>query len=82
MAVVHGLVENALAKVVDYCSRDETRQRLESQVLAPAMRYLADKFAWGARLFQAVAILMLVQTLLLMWLLWRSCRAPPAGAFP
>lgn len=76
MAVVHGLVENALSKVVDYCSRDETRQRLESQLLAPVMKYLADKFSWGVRLFQAVAILVFMQTMLLLWLLWRSCRAP------
>ena len=72
-AVLSSVVDN----VVDYCSKQETRERLESKVVAPMMQYLADKFAWGVRLFQVVAILVFVQTLVLLWLLARELRRPP-----
>lgn len=75
--MLQGLLDDVVTKVVDYCGRDETRARLESQVLAPVMKYLADKFAWGVRLFQAVAILVFVQTIILLWMLVRDARAPP-----
>lgn len=75
--MLQGLLDDMVTKVVDYCGRDETRAKLESQVLAPVMKYLADKFAWGVRLFQAVAILVFVQTIILLWLMVRHVRAPP-----
>ena len=70
------VVDDMLAKVMDYCSREDTRAQFENRVLAPIMRYLADQFSWGVRLFQAVAILVFVQTLLLLWLLVRDARRP------
>jgi hypothetical protein len=73
-AVAAGLLDSAVRGLTDYCSREETRLRLEAQVVRPAVRYLADRFAWGVRLFQAVGVLVLVQTLLLCWLLVRELR--------
>lgn len=62
--------------VVDYCSRESTRERLENRVLAPLMQYLSDRFAWSVRVFQAIALLVLLQTLILVWLLVREVRRP------
>lgn len=73
------MLDSLVSNVVDYCSREDTRTQLESRVLAPMMRYLTDKFAWCVRLFQAVAVLVLVQTLLLLWLLARELRRPVVG---
>lgn len=70
--VLERLMDDVVTKVVDYCAKDETRTKLESHVLGPALKYLSDKFAWGVRLFQAVAILVFVQTLMLLWLLLRD----------
>ena len=75
--VLHGVLDNLVDNVVAYCSRDEIRARLETGVLQPLTRYLADKCVWGVRLFQVVAVLVLVQTLLLLWLLARELRRPP-----
>ena len=68
------LLEQLVQSLVEYCNRQETREQLETRVLAPVTRYLAERFAWSVRLFQAVAVLVLVQTLILLWLLFREVR--------
>lgn len=75
--MLHKVLDSVVHNVVDYCSKEETRAHLESKVLAPVLQYLADKFSWGVRLFQAVAVLVFIQTLILVWLLWREVRRPP-----
>lgn len=72
--MMSSLVDDALSKFIEYCSREDTKTRLESRVLAPALGYLSDKFSWSVRLFQAVAVLVFIQTLLLLWLLLRELR--------
>jgi hypothetical protein len=71
------VVAALMDSVVEYCTKDETRAQLESKFLGPALQYVADKFSWGVRLFQAVAVLVLIQTLILLWLLMRELRRPP-----
>lgn len=63
--------------VVEYCSREETKAHLESKFLAPMAKYLSDKFSWSVRLFQVIAILVFIQTIILLWLLMRELRRPP-----
>ena len=72
--VLSGLMETLVHNVVDYCSREETRAQLESKVVHPLVQYLAVKFSWAVRLFQVVAILVFVQTIMLLWLLAREIR--------
>lgn len=74
---VHRVLDSVMDNVVKYCSRDSTRETLESKLFAPAVQYLAEKFSWSVRLFQAVAILVLIQTIILLWLLAREIRRPP-----
>ena len=68
------LVESVLNSLADYCGKQETRESLESRVLAPVTQYLAAKFSWTVRLFQVVAVLVFVQTIILLWLLVREVR--------
>lgn len=68
------VLDSVVGRVVEYCSRDETKAQFESKVLGPAMRYLADKFSWSVRVFQIVAVLVLIQTVILLWLLLRDFR--------
>jgi hypothetical protein len=69
-----------LAPLIDtlfeYCSRAETREALESKVITPLVRYLAERFSWAVRVFQIVAVLVFSQTLMLVWLLAREIRRP------
>lgn len=78
---MQSVLDSVLHNVVDYCSKEETRSRLQSTLLAPAMQYVAEKCAWGVRLFQAIAVLVFVQTLILLWLLFREVRrvSPAVG---
>lgn len=72
------MLEALLDRAVEYCTKDETRAALEARVLSPMVRYLASKFSWSVRLFQAVAVLVFIQTLILLWLLFREVRRPVA----
>ena len=70
------MLDSLLDRAVEYCTRRETREALESRVLTPLVRYLAAKFSWSVRLFQVVAVLVLIQTLILLWLLFREVKRP------
>lgn len=78
--MLDGVLDGVVSNVVQYCSREKTRERLESEVLTPVVRYVAHKFSWSVRLFQAVAVLVFIQTMVLLWLLLRDCRRPPLPA--
>lgn len=64
------VADSVIDRFVEYCARD--KDRLEARVLRPAMQYLAERFAWCIRVFQAVAVLVLIQTVVLLWLLLRT----------
>ena len=68
------MLDALLDSLTDYCSKQETRAALESRVLAPVTQYLAARFSWTVRLFQVVAVLVLIQTIILLWLLFREVR--------
>lgn len=75
--VLKSLLDTAVQNVVEYCNTPEARTQFESKVLAPALHYLSSKFSWSVRLFQAVAVLVFIQTVILLWLLVREMRRPP-----
>ena len=70
------VVQQLIEKFVDYCSQDETRQALESKLIKPVTDYLAERFHWTLKAFQALTLLVALQTILLIWLLVRSYRVP------
>lgn len=61
-------------KFVEYCSKDDTREALERKFLNPLIEHLSERFSWTLRAFQVLTILVAVQTLMLVWLLFRSYR--------
>jgi hypothetical protein len=65
---------SVIDQFVEYCSNESARVKLESRVVKPVMQYLAERFAWGIRVFQAVAVLVFIQTVVLVWLLLRECK--------
>ena len=68
------MLAEVLEKFVDYVSRDETRAVLDSRIVQPALRYVSERLKWCVWVFQAVAVLVLLQTCLLLWLLFRESR--------
>lgn len=68
------VVQQLIEKFVDYCSQDDTRLALERKFLKPLVEYLSERFRWTLKAFQALTVLVAIQTLLLLWLLFRSFR--------
>jgi hypothetical protein len=66
------VLDQVVEKFMVYCSKDETRATIEDKLLGPLLRYLAVKFQAFVYVFQAIAILISIQTILLAWLLIRS----------
>lgn len=74
------VVQQLIEKFVEYCSQDETRLALEAKLLRPLTQYLTERFHWTLKAFQALTVLVAIQTFLLIWLLLRSYRVPVAAA--
>ena len=68
------VLEQLVSKAADFCANEENRALLESKFIGPVMEYLALKFSWIAVMIRAVAVLVVVQTVLLVWLLLRSYK--------
>lgn len=74
------VLQQLVEKFVEYCSQDETRLALERKLLKPVIEYLTERFSWTLKAFQALTVLVAVQTCLLIWLLLRSYRGPGVGS--
>ena len=68
------VVEHLIEKFVEYCSDDKTREAIERKLLGPILQHLGERFHWTVKAFQALTVLAALQTLLLLWLLFRSYR--------
>ena len=66
------MLEKLVDSFVDYCSRDETRSKLEAKFLKPAVGYLSERFQWIVYVLQAVAVVLVIQTIILFVLLIRD----------
>ena len=71
------VVQQLIEKFVEYCSQDDTRTALEHKLLRPVIEYLSERFRWTLKAFQALTILVAIQTMLLIWLLFRSFTPRP-----
>lgn len=76
------VLDHLIEKFVDYVSKDETRLAVEQKLLKPLIEYLTERFHWTLKAFQALTVLVAIQTILLIWLLFRSYagRGVAAGA--
>lgn len=66
------VLDHLIEKFVDYVSKDETRLAVEQKLLKPLIEYLTERFHWTLKAFQALTVLVAIQTILLIWLLFRS----------
>ena len=71
------MLDKVVDSVVQYCSREDTREVLETKVLRPLSRWLGERLWWCVRLAQSVLVLVALQTVLLLWLLVRELRRGP-----
>lgn len=77
------VVDHLIEKFVDYCSEEKTRKSLEDKFLMPILEHLGERFHWTLKAFQALTVMVAIQTLLILWMLLRSYRGPvPAVHIP
>ncbi|KAI3432494.1 hypothetical protein D9Q98_004043 [Chlorella vulgaris] len=68
------MLDHVIEKFVEYCSKDDTRKALEDKFLQPAIAYLGERFSWTVRAFHTLTVLVVVQTLLILWLVFKVSR--------
>ena len=68
------MIDDLIDAVTEYVSKEDTKRTLETRVLRPCLDYVNDKVAWGVRLFQLVAVLVVVQSAMLVFLMVREVR--------
>ena len=64
------ILNQVVAKSVEYCSKEENVQRLEDTLLSPVIQHISRKFAWLSYSFQTVTVLVVIQTFLLLYLIY------------
>jgi hypothetical protein len=70
------MLDKLVDSFMDYVSRDETRSKLEAKFVKPAMGYLSERFQWIVYVLQAVAVVLMIQTIILFILLIRDFTVP------
>lgn len=64
------MLDQLLDKCVDYVSSDQTRALVQKNVLKPALEYVQAECSWLVRLLHGIAGLLVIQTLLLVVVIW------------
>ena len=60
------IIDQVLEKATEYCANEENRQKL----LKPLEEYISVRFSWIIRCFEVIAFLALLQTVLLLYVIF------------
>jgi hypothetical protein len=75
--MIDEILDQCIAKVIDYAEKEENMIRLESKILVPIMQHISKKFQWLSYSFQTVTALVILQTILIVYLVFKiNCRIP------
>jgi len=69
--MIDTLLDQVLQKGVEYCSKEENRKVLEDTLLVPIIQHISVRFAWLLYSFQTMALLLLIQTCLVVYLVFK-----------
>lgn len=64
------LLDQVFEKAGEYCADPENRFKISEKLLAPVIQTLSVRFQWLFNCLQALAALLVVQTILLVWILF------------
>lgn len=68
------MVDDLFDAVVGYCADDVRSEKLRKTFVDPVLVHLTSKFNWVFRAVQAVAALVVVQFVVVLWILFLTCR--------
>jgi len=63
------LLDQLFEKASEYCALPENQVKISEKLLAPILQNLAVRFQWLFNCLQALAALLVIQTILLVWVL-------------
>lgn len=68
--MINEILDQIVTKSFDYCSNEENVQRLEEKFLNPIIQHISRRFIWLNYSFQTIAILVILQTILIVYLVF------------
>ena len=66
--VLDQVISKGISKGFEYCSNEENVRRLEETFLTPIIQHISRRFAWLTYSFQTMTILIILQTILIVYL--------------
>lgn len=73
--MLQDMLDHVFEKATDYCSKPENTEKITEKLLTPILQSLAMRFQWLFVALQGLAALLVIQTVLLVWILF-SLRPP------
>lgn len=67
--MIEKLLDQVFEKACKYCSEPENTAKISEKLLAPLLQTLAVRFQWLFNCLQALAALVVIQTILIVWIL-------------
>ena len=67
--MIADLLDQLFEKASDYCAKPENTLKISEKLLAPIVQSMAVRFQWLFNCLQALATLLVLQTVLLVWVL-------------
>lgn len=64
------ILDQVVTKSFDYCAKEENIQHFEEKFLNPIIQHISRRFIWLSYSFQTIAILVVLQTLLIVYLVF------------
>lgn len=67
--MINEILDQLVTKGFEYCSKEENAQHLEEKFLNPIIQHISRRFVWLTYSFQTIAILVVIQSILLVYLI-------------
>ena len=68
--MISDILDQLVIKGIDYCKQEENVKKMEDAFLVPIIQHISRRFAWLSYSFQTMALLMVLQTCLLIYMVF------------
>ena len=68
------MLDDLIDAVARYCADEERSKRLQQVLMEPLLAHLAARYTWLFRAVQALAILIFLQFIVVLWILLRTFK--------
>ena len=68
--MLDGILDQLVSKGMEYCKQEDNVKKMEDAFLTPIIQHISRRFAWLSYSFQTMALLVILQTCLLLYLVF------------